>query len=103
MNRIIFSVVILTACFTVSITRANPQTTQQNLVTLQGRVVDARTGEGIAKVRVIGGEQSMTTDEKGEFTLENLTIGQLDLYITTVNYGLVKKTITLKDGENRGI
>jgi hypothetical protein len=95
---------------TVSIVRANtfstgiPQTSQQKFVTLHGRVVDARTAEGIAKVRVIAGaDQSTTTDEKGEFTLENLPIGQLDLHITTVNYGLVKKTITLKDGENRGI
>jgi hypothetical protein len=100
MNRILFSIVIITACLTVSI----GQTAQKKLVTLQGRVVDARTSEAIAKVRVIaGGDQSTTTDEKGEFTLESLTVGQLDLYITTVNYGLVKKTITLKDGENRGV
>jgi TonB dependent receptor/Carboxypeptidase regulatory-like domain/TonB-dependent Receptor Plug Domain len=109
MNKILFSVVVLSACLTVSTSRANTilQTPQQKPVTLQGRVVDARTGERIAKVRVIAGgvdgEQSTATDEAGEFTLENLRVGQLDLYITTVNYGLVKKTITLKEGENRGI
>jgi TonB dependent receptor/Carboxypeptidase regulatory-like domain/TonB-dependent Receptor Plug Domain len=99
MNRILFCVVILSACLTV-------QASQQKLVTLQGRVVDARTGERMAKVRVSVsgvGEHSTTTDEKGEFTFENLASGPLDLYITTVNYGLVKKTITLKDGENSGI
>ena len=100
MNRILFSLVIVTAFFTVSIA----QTAPQKLVTLQGRVVDARTSEGMAKVRVIaGGDQSTTTDEKGEFTFENLPTGQLELYITTVNYGLVKKTITLKEGDNRGV
>lgn len=93
------------------------QISPQKLVTLKGRVVDARTGEQIAKVRVIAslndagskgvqpsssGGQSTNTDDNGEFTFENLPVGQLDLYITTVSYGLVKKTITLKDGENSG-
>jgi hypothetical protein len=69
---------------------------------LSGRVVDARTGEPIAKVRVIvsGTDQSTTTDDKGAFTLEALSAGQVDLYITTVTFGLVKKTITLKEGNN---
>ncbi|HEU4507247.1 MAG TPA: carboxypeptidase regulatory-like domain-containing protein [Pyrinomonadaceae bacterium] len=100
MNRTLFAVAILIACFTTSFS----QTAQQKLVSLQGRVVDARTSEGIAKVRVIAsGDQSTTTDENGEFTFEKLPVGELDLYITTVNYGLVKKTITLKDGDNRGV
>jgi hypothetical protein len=69
------------------------------LVTIKGRVIDARTGEPIAKVRVIATivDQSTTTDDSGAFTLENLPLGQLDLYITTVSYGLVKKTITLQE------
>lgn len=71
-------------------------------MTLHGRVVDARTGEPVAKVKVIasGTDQSATTDENGAFTLEKLPVGQVELYITTVNSGLVKKTITLKDGDN---
>src|SRR5438128_10313515 len=65
---------------------------QQRLVTLHGRVVDARTGEPVAKVKVIasGADQSATTDENRAFTLEKLPIGQLEPYITTVNPGLVK-------------
>lgn len=75
---------------------------QKPLVTIRGRVIDARTGEPIAKVKVIasGVDQSTATDDSGEFTLENLPAGQLDLYITTVSYGLVKKTITVLE-ENR--
>src|SRR5712691_11609240 len=75
---------------------------QERLLTLHGRVVDARTGEPVAKVKVIasGTYQSATTAENGAFTLEKLPIGQLELYITTVNSGLVKKTLTLKDGDN---
>lgn len=70
---------------------------------LHGQVVDARTGEAIAKVKVIasGTEQSTTTDENGAFMLENLPVGQVELYITTVTFGLVKKTITFKEGDNK--
>jgi hypothetical protein len=71
--------------------------------TLHGHVVDARTGEPIAKVKVIvsGSDQNTTTDENGAFTLDNLPVGPVDLYITTVTFGLVKKTITLKEGDNK--
>jgi outer membrane cobalamin receptor len=93
-------VLVLFACS--SIFGSPQQSATQNRVTLKGRVVDARTGEPIAKVKVIANavDQSTTTDHNGAFTLENLPVGQLDLYITTVNYGLVKKTITLLE-ENR--
>jgi outer membrane receptor for ferrienterochelin and colicin len=81
------------------------QQPRKHLATLHGRVVDARTGEPIAKVRVIANdtEQSTTTDENGSFTLENLPAGKVELYITTVSFGLVKKTITLKEGDNSDI
>ena len=81
------------------------QQPQKHLATLHGRVVDARTGEAIAKVRVIANdtEQSTTTDENGSFLLENLPAGEVELYITTVSFGLVKKTITLKEGDNSDI
>jgi len=70
-------------------------------MTLHGRVVDALSGEPIAKVRIIVvvSQQSTSTDENGVFTLEGIQPGELDLYITTVSYGLVKKTITVKDVE----
>jgi hypothetical protein len=69
---------------------------------LHGRVVDARTGEPIAKVRVIvsGTDLSTTTDDNGEFTFDNVPAGQVDLYITTITFGLVKKTITIAETSN---
>src|SRR5713101_7612440 len=65
---------------------------QKHLATLHGRVVDARTGEPLAKVKVIASGADTTTDENGSFLLENLLTGQVELYITTVSFGLVKKT-----------
>jgi hypothetical protein len=71
--------------------------------TLRGRVVDARTGEPVSKVRIIvtGAQthQSVTTDEKGAFSLQNLQAGELELYITTVGYGLVKRSVLLNGKE----
>ena len=70
--------------------------------TLHSRVVDAKTGEPVAKVKIIvnGSQQSTTTDENGSFTLSGLPPGEIELYVTAVGYGFVKKTITLKEGEN---
>src|ERR1041384_697382 len=74
----------------------------QKPANLHGRVVDARTREPIAKVRVIGSgtDLSTTTDDNGEFTFDNLPAGQVDLYITTITFGLVKKTITIAETNN---
>src|ERR1041384_361940 len=70
--------------------------------TLQGRFVDARTGEPVAKVRIIvsGTDLSTTTNDNGEFTFDNLPAGQVELYITTITFGLVKKTITIAETNN---
>lgn len=72
------------------------------LVHLRGRVVDARTGEPLAKVKIIvaGTPQEATTDEHGLFSLPNLQPGAVELSITTVGYGLIKKSIIVNDGEN---
>ncbi|MEK6280749.1 MAG: TonB-dependent receptor [Acidobacteriota bacterium] len=96
MRKVQFLLLVLFACTSVYGSQQQSPT-QKRIVTLRGRVVDARTGEPIAKVRVIanGVDQSTTTDDDGGFALENIPVGQLDLYITTVNYGLVKKTITV--------
>src|SRR6185503_6625766 len=93
---------ILIAFSPATINAQEPATGSQKFVTLRGRVVDARTGEPFAKVKVIasGTDQSATTDDNGSFVLENLAAGPIDLYITTVNAALVKKTITLKEGDN---
>lgn len=67
--------------------------------TLRGRVVDARTGEPVAKVKinVVGSQQKVTTDENGAFSLQDVPPGEVVLYITTVGYGLVKRTVMIKD------
>ncbi|HEV8368887.1 MAG TPA: TonB-dependent receptor [Pyrinomonadaceae bacterium] len=83
-----------------AITAAAQQASGQNQSSLHGSVVDARSGEALAKVIVVvsGTDLTATTDEKGEFTIKNVPVGPVDLYFTTVNYGLVKKSVVIKDG-----
>ncbi|HJQ70640.1 MAG TPA: TonB-dependent receptor [Blastocatellia bacterium] len=75
---------------------------QDRQATLHGRVVDAVTGEPVAKVKIIvsGTQQNTSTDERGGFTLGGLQPGEVELYITAVGYGFVKKSLILKEGEN---
>lgn len=81
---------------------SGPALQQRSTGTLRGRVVDARSGEPVDKVKiiVIGSSQSATTDEGGIFTIQGVEPGEVDLYITTVGYGLVKKTLVVKEGDN---
>ncbi len=69
---------------------------QDRSTTLRGRVVDANSGEPMANVRVVAKlpDKATITDSYGVFTLE-LPAGPQELYITTVTYGLVKKTINV--------
>jgi TonB dependent receptor-like, beta-barrel/Carboxypeptidase regulatory-like domain/TonB-dependent Receptor Plug Domain len=69
--------------------------------TLRGHVIDAGTGEPIAKVRVIvtGSQLGATTDDHGDFVITGLPAGEVELYVTTVGYGLVKKRVSLNEGE----
>ena len=80
------------------------QQTEAN-ATLHGRVTDARSGEPIAKVKInlAGSPENSTTDEHGTFAFQNLPPGELTFSVTTVGYGLVKKTITVKAGDNTEI
>ena len=93
---IVVLLLLLTApCFAVA---------QERSITLRGRVVDANTGEPMANVRVVAKltDQSTITDDNGAFTLE-LPPGPQELYITTVTYGLVKKTINVGAGTNSDV
>src|ERR1035441_3555896 len=70
--------------------------------TLRGRVIDLKTAEPIAKALVSIRSQNLqsVTDEKGRFELTNVSPGDVDLYVSTVDYGLLKQRIEVKAGEN---
>jgi hypothetical protein len=62
-----------------------------------GRVVDARGGEGLARVRVqlAGAATETTTDEAGRFRFESVPQGAYILHVETVGYRLLKRDLEI--------
>lgn len=60
---------------------------------VQGRVVDAQTGEPIAKaaVAVRDTQRETVTDAGGRFRLADLPAGSVEIVVTTVGYGLAQR------------
>jgi hypothetical protein len=69
-------------------------------VVLHGKIRDARSGEPIAKalVSIRESRQETVTDEAGLFSLRTSSVGEIELYVSTVGYGLVRKKILLESG-----
>jgi outer membrane cobalamin receptor len=66
--------------------------------TLRGRVLDARTGEPIRNALVVIFERRVetATDAAGEFAFSDLAIGDAELAVTTVGYGIVRKSVRIE-------
>jgi hypothetical protein len=62
--------------------------------TLRGRVLDAQTGEPIAKalVSIRNHKLSAVTDASGRFTLTDVPL-PAEITVTTIGYGVVQKTV----------
>jgi carboxypeptidase-like protein/TonB-dependent receptor-like protein len=62
---------------------------------LHGRVVDAQTAEPIAKatVAVPALKIEVATDSSGVFSIAGLPPGDVELVVTTIGYGLARKTV----------
>ena len=65
-----------------------------------GRVLDSRTNEPIAKALVSIRDRRIetTTNDKGEFEIAEVPAGEVELYVTTVGYSLVRKKIDVTAG-----
>jgi hypothetical protein len=64
-------------------------------VAVRGHVVDARTGEPVAKAVVSVKDQVVkaVTDAGGRFVLVDVAAGEVELAVTTVGYGLTRKAV----------
>jgi hypothetical protein len=76
-----------------------PADAQQN-VRVHGRVLDSRTSEPIEKalVSIRDRDIATTTNADGEFELSDVVPGEIELYVTTVGYGLVRRKVTVTAG-----
>jgi hypothetical protein len=63
--------------------------------TIHGKVLDSRTAEPIAKATVSIRDRKIETgtSANGEFELPAIAPGEIELYVTTVGYALVRKKI----------
>src|SRR5690242_11201254 len=68
-------------------------------ITLHGRVLDSKTGEPIAKATVAIRDQALETrtNDNGEFELTEVPAGEIELQVTTVGYGLVRRKLEIGD------
>jgi hypothetical protein len=75
------------------------------LVTLRGTVKDFKTLEPIAKAMVSIRAQNLKaiTDDTGRFELSKVQPGEVELYITTVGYGLLKSKMQIPMGSDTEI
>ena len=70
--------------------------------TIHGQILDLQSGEPIANVSVSIEGQSRTTntDRDGRFTLLVVPAGSVDLRVSTVGYGLLKRHLDLTPGQD---
>ena len=69
-------------------------------VTIHGAVVDSKTREPIGKALVSIRSQNLeaTTGDDGRFELPGVQPGTVELYVSTVNYGLLKESVEVPPG-----
>jgi hypothetical protein len=72
---------------------------------VSGRVVDARGGEALARVRVrlVGTGVETSTNSDGRYRLDSTPAGAYVLQVETVGYRLVKQPVSLTAGEDQMI
>jgi hypothetical protein len=64
---------------------------------IRGKVLDSRTLEPISKATVSIRDRKIETrtSENGEFDLPDVAPGEIELYVTTVGYALVRRNLTV--------
>ena len=69
-------------------------------VAVRGRVVDAQTGEAIAKatVSIPASKIEAATDGAGRFVLPGVPRGDVEIVVTTIGYGIARKTVRVEEG-----
>src|SRR5262245_29232299 len=73
--------------------------------TIGGVVVYTRGGAPVDKVlvRLQGSGRAVTTDDTGRFEIDEVTAGSHELYVSAVDFILVKQTLTVAAGETTDV
>ena len=92
--------VALSLLFSLTAAAAAAQPASAQFGAIHGRVVDAGTGAGLAKVLVLveDGGPSTLTDDTGAFNLPLVSAGARRLYVSVVGYILVRRAALVPAG-----
>ena len=68
---------------------------------VKGRVLDLQTGEPIAKaaVSIDGLAKNVATDDQGRFAVPVVPVGMIEVRVSAVGYGLLKKSVQVVAGQ----
>jgi hypothetical protein len=68
------------------------------VVTISGKVINEKTGEGLPGVHVIVDELKMgaVTDGNGNFLIDEIPVGSHTITIRMIGYTTIKKTLILR-------
>ncbi|HEV2645442.1 MAG TPA: TonB-dependent receptor [Acidobacteriaceae bacterium] len=83
--------------------QTTPAQTPNPTGTIRGQIVDLQTSEPLAKVSIsiAGQTAAVATDGDGRFILENVPAGPVELRVSTVGYGLLKRDVDMVAGTTR--
>src|SRR5262245_11639047 len=73
--------------------------------TIRGVVLDTHGGTPVDKVlvRLQDSGRAVTTDEAGRFELDQVAVGDHELYVSAVDFILVKRSLTVAPGETTDV
>src|SRR5439155_25601103 len=87
---------LLLLVLSMSVTRAFAQETT---ATVRGVILDARDGSPLRDVSVrLQGGKTVVTGDDGRFELTDVPVGTRELYVSVVEFMLVKRTIAVTAG-----
>jgi len=92
-----WTAVLVLALFATVSTHAQPQA---NTGTIRGIIVDARDGTPLEKVsiRVQTTKQATLSASDGTFQLDDVPVGRHELYVSSVDYVLIRRTVDVSAG-----
>jgi outer membrane receptor protein involved in Fe transport len=69
--------------------------------TVSGKITDAASGEVLARatVRVVGTQMGASSNEQGDYRIENLPAGSVTLTISYIGYQVAQRTVVLRSGK----
>jgi hypothetical protein len=92
---------LLVALLSISLSPAPSAASDGDTGTIRGVVVETRGGAPVDKVlvRLQDSGRAVTTDDAGRFELDQVAAGNHELYVSAVDFILVKRTLTVAAGE----